>query len=267
MGPIFSKSKDNSDVLGTRQFNILLFLQKSEENLELLKNLKRELKNDCVYLLHEENILLEMLNSYKDDEKVILIISGAYGEELNKRNSLVHKRVEKIFIYCYQLSKHKEWAKKVPSIKLVTDDIKELCSSIIQLVDELNHNYFFMQDKINCGYHFNSQDNFVTYMYHSSILKVFQPESDNNKLYVESHLEQAKKDFIEFVEKNADKYYLFKASHKEELLKEILEETLDKKRLIFWYTRDSFFFIMVNRILTTKMLNGLFNVPTNITQS
>lgn len=205
-------------------------------------------KKDCQYtiselrkivnsitLCTEANLCLNFIEKVRE-EQIFLIISGALG---HKFVPLVHQfvRLDSIYIFCGDPSKHTEWTKKWPKIKLVANQIERICELMVKDASQCEYDLIptsilsLIDDKSQALNRVNQ-----SFMY-SQLLKEILLEMNYD--------EKAMSTLIEFCRES------FRKNEKELKIIDEFERDYRKYTPIWWYTRECFTYQMLNRSLRT----------------
>ncbi|CAM4876627.1 unnamed protein product [Rotaria socialis] len=213
------------------------------------------------YVLRKPDLghLIEYLKIYKDFEacqqyidsldnadKVFLIVSGSLGEKMLPS---IHElaQIVCIYIFCVDIHKHQEWAKKFSKIRGIFSDAKLMVDRLqrdIQLL--LYHftpvNIFTMQNvKENTLQNINKEQ--ATYMWFQLLIET---------LLRLPQTYQAKCDLID----ESKERYRNNDVEKRKIEQFSLEHT--HENVIEWYTRDCFLYRLVNRAFRMRNIDIIF---------
>jgi hypothetical protein len=111
-------------------------VETSKENVRTQKRLREILT--CLITFDKVDVCEKWLKKCCVDEKIILIVSGAYGEEIVPK---IHdlSTIVSIYVYCLDVNRNKIWAKnysKIRSVQSLTDN----------LLQELSHNQINLEN-------------------------------------------------------------------------------------------------------------------------
>jgi len=113
-------------------------------------------------------------------------------------------------------------------------------------------NGFMENIKIKAGYHFNTKDSCINFMFYLGIFELFDKK--------EFSINQTKQDFISYCKEYKSHFDYYNTDH----LKMIEQETLDDKfigdNLIEWYTKESYFYYLLNNTLRKNNLINIFRM-------
>jgi len=216
----------------------------SRENIQTQKRLREILT--CLITFDKVDICEKWLKKCCTNEKIILIVSGAYGEEIVPK---IHDlpTIISIYIYCLDVNRNKIWAKDYPKIRSVQ-------SSTDILIQELSQNQIKLE---------NIED--------SKALKIYTQEDQVYSLdiktasliwyqllleilifpdYIKS--KGTYDDLIEIL-----RHYSSDDEYGLSLINEF-EQTYASKRSVSWLTRDTPLARFVNKVLREQDINILF---------
>ena len=184
---------------------------------------------------------LDFIHNKIKDEKIFLIVSGSIGQNLIPQ--IEHdNRLDSIYIFCWDKSKHEQWATREQHHKVngIFTKMEDLCD---QLKEDIKHGQHELTSIQTLGSHTSKITNHLdaSFMY-SQLLK----EIIFSTYYDETHLEEEKNKFVEFCR---NQY----ATNRKEL--QVIEEfkvNYNKPTPIWWYTRECFAYSMLNRALCAQ---------------
>ncbi|CAF4698849.1 unnamed protein product, partial [Rotaria socialis] len=181
-----------------------------------------------------------------DDGKAFIISSGALGQSLvNDIHSL--PKVDAIYIFCGNKTRHESWAKEWPKIRGVFTSIEPICESLKKVAHECDHDSipmsFIPKQKVAEGAAGPSQKNLnqlpPIYMY-SVIFKDIILEIDDTDSKSMSTL-------VNFCQKQ---------NISETEISEF-ELNYDQKSAVWWYTKEIFLYGMLNRGLRSLDMEAM----------
>ncbi|UJR11038.1 hypothetical protein I4U23_015222 [Adineta vaga] len=188
----------------------------------------------------------EYIKLLKDNERVILIVSGSLGYTIVPQIEK-NPRIQAIYVYCGN-KKNNEWAKKYPKVRGLAVELGELISQIRcdQSKEQITEN-----------------DDALAFA-------TFDEKADKEKLatglngeFVHSQLlidcllgiPSDSADFKELIFQCQQRLQ----NEKDELkLTQEFHDTYVKDRAVYWYTRHSFVYRMLNRALRTQDIHSIY---------
>jgi tetratricopeptide (TPR) repeat protein len=183
---------------------------------------------NTIVLITDEDKYFSLIEQIKN-EKLFVIISGAFGENLAQimeSNPEIHS----VYVYCGQPTYHKNWAKKYRKVKGVFTSIPPIYDALRRDVRQANNDLIPVTilpstdlDKLD--------QPFIC----SSILKEVLINSEFNK--------QTAKEFIRFCRE-----YYKDNSYESNIIDEYKKKN-EELSPIQWYTRECFIYSMLNRAL------------------
>jgi tetratricopeptide (TPR) repeat protein len=213
-------------------------------------NIDEENDADCRNTITQLQCVVNNINTFTDcdqciefiktidsnNHKACMIISGSLGQHIVSR---VHKmsQVNSIFIFCDNKKYHEQWAKGWTKIKGVFTEITVICEALKQAAQECEHNatpISFMAtdgnntnqkklDQLNCSFMY-------TQVLKDTLLTInFEPK------HIQKFIEHCREQFAGIVPNLMT-------------VKE-LESNYHKKTPVWWYTRPSFLYSMLNTAL------------------
>jgi tetratricopeptide (TPR) repeat protein len=181
-----------------------------------------------------------------DKEKVFIIASGALGQHLVP-NIHAMSQIDAIYIFCGNKSRHEEWTKKWDMVKGVYEEIKPICEALQLAVKQCNENSiaisFIALGEGASDQNLNQLD--ASFMY-TQIFKEILLEME--------HDPQAIKDFAVYCRK----FYNDNVGQPA-IIKEF-ERDYRPESSIWWYTRASFTYEMLNQALRTLESDIIINM-------
>ena len=196
---------------------------------------------NSVKLFDTSDKCIHFINDTIKDEKVFLIVSGSIGQDLVPQIEDDH-RLDSIYIFCWDKSKHEQWANKQQHHKVngVFTNIKELCAQLEEDIKHSQHEFTSIQtlpsDTSKITDHLDA-----SFMY-SQLLK----EIILNINYDQIELEEEKNKLVDFCRNH------YAGNNAELNVIEEFKETYSKPTSIWWYTRECFTYSMLNRALGTQ---------------
>ena len=230
-------NKQNSIIYSEKRIvqNFTLFWL--DENIDVTKT-------DCQYTLRELQKIVYSVTMCNEpqvcqnfiekvrDEQIFIILSGALGQKFVQ---LVHHytRVELIYIFCGDPAKHSEWVKKWPKIRLVTNQIEDICEALVKDVAYCEQD-LIPTSALSSG---NNESQQLKSFLDSLLLKDALLEINYN--------DQSAKVLANFCRK-----YFTEDENQLKLINEF-ERDYHKHTPIWWYSREGFTYAMLNRSLRT----------------
>ena len=262
----FIKIKKNESINPDQQNDSLLSITKSLMIIWCFNNINDEEKNITRTLnsftsplnhlkLSSTQVLLSELGKLKsvntNTKRVILIISGSLAKELEdelKTNSLI----DSVFIYCYVPDKYKslmDQNKKIKSIECNYDPINQNLISNIAIMNENNMRMNFnLLEGMKLGYYFDTNKSCISYIYLDTIYSLMN-KSDFD-------LEQSKNDFL-----NYSLNHLKNQSNEHfNQIKQDINEGKFETNIINWYTKETFFYPLLNNTFKNDDWTNLFEL-------
>ncbi|CAM4897166.1 unnamed protein product [Rotaria socialis] len=188
---------------------------------------------------------VEFLNEI-DDGKAFIISSGALGQSLvNDIHSL--PKVDAIYIFCGNKTRHESWAKEWPKIRGVFTSIEPICESLKKVAHECDHDSIpmsfvpkqTMAGGATCSDPKNIDRLPPTYMYSvifkDIILKINDAESKSMNTLV--------------------KFCREKSIPEQEINE--FKRNYHQKSAVWWYTKEIFLYGMLNRGLRSLDMEAM----------
>ena len=180
------------------------------------------------------------------DEKVCMIISGALGQQIMPR---VHdlSQLDSIFIFCSNKKYHKRWVKDWSKIKGIYTDIERLCEALKKIAEQCEQNAISIsiiggRD----GAVERNKDRLDPSFMYTQIMKAIFLTID----FKQEHIDQ----FIQYCHEVL-------ADNQKQLhyVKELAKQ-YHQQQSIWWYTRDTFLYSMLNRALRVMDTNVIIKL-------
>jgi tetratricopeptide (TPR) repeat protein len=207
-----------------------------------------ESKKDCQYTISQLRQIVNSIttsinpNDYQrliektKDEQIFLIVSGALGKTFVP---LIHHsiRLDSIYVFCGTPSAHQDWAKPWKKIKLITNQIEDICKSLVKDTAQCEHDLTptsIISLSASSSQDLNEVDQ--SFMY-SQLLKEILLEM--------SYDEQMLSILVEFCREH------FRDNQRELKIIAEFERDYQKHAPIWWYSRECFTYQILNRSLRT----------------
>ena len=203
---------------------------------------------DCQYTISQLRQFVNSISTFNkpdecqhfiennEKEHIFLIVSGSFGRTFIP---LVHELVQLdyIYVFCGTPSAHKDWTERWKKIKLVSDQIEHICTSLGKDAAQCEHD--LIPTSIVSFSDSVSQD-----------LKEIDPSFMYSQLLKEillelTYNEEALSILVEFCRKH------YCGNGKELKIIEEFARDYSKHTPIWWYTRECFTYHMLNRSLRT----------------
>ncbi|CAF1028223.1 unnamed protein product [Didymodactylos carnosus] len=179
------------------------------------------------------------------NEKIFFIVSGTLGETFLP---LVHgmSQIVLIYLFCTDQRRHEQWSKSYSKIHGIFTNREDLCSALMKDVKYISNSSPMMISFGPSNIEHSVKDLtaeqgtfFWFQLLIDTLLRI--PQTDN-----------AKKDFLATCRLHYDK-------NVSELAKiDEFDKTYQKNQAIFWYTRDSFLYRLLNRAFRTENIDIIF---------
>ncbi len=212
-----------------------------------LNQLRRVVNTIDVY--KEADPCVEYLCTIKD-EKIFLIISGAFGETVIP---LIHdgfNQLDSIIIFCDKKERHEEWARKWPKVKGVHTEIIPICDVLEQAARQCDHDAVpmsFLATNASSKASGQQQKQNVdqldsSYMYTQLFKDIFLEIDDDQTKDIENLVS-----FCNNQDFNANQIDEFRRKY-------------DPNSAIRWYTWGGFLYKMLNWALRTLEVDTIMNI-------
>jgi hypothetical protein len=175
------------------------------------------------------------------NEKIFIIVSGSLGQQII---SHIHsnKKIDSIYVFCADKQKHEKWALSYPIIKGVYTNINLIYAQLVKDTKRVEQNLigFDVVKLHNTTDSKNEQD--VDFMYAQLIKDALLKLSDSDMT-----------DMITFCRTQYEGN-----SIELKLIDEFERDYKDKSQAIWWYTRESFLYKMLNKALRTLDIDVMY---------
>ncbi|CAF3294366.1 unnamed protein product [Rotaria socialis] len=224
----------------------LIWLDQDVES-QYIQNAENKLRSNINLI--KKFLYVKKCQQYVEDlspaDRVVMIVSGGLGQQIVPS---IHKlrQVISIYVYCMNKERNKRWSKYFTKVKGVINEVDELVSQIntdrqIQrnLDEPFSHNLF----NVNCGNGTSTSDINGKFIFSQvlidCILRIKSNEEDKNELIT-----------------CCKQYYAgscMTMNHLDEF-----EKTYSPDKVLWWYSRESFFYNVLNRALRNENIHIIF---------
>ncbi|CAF1465795.1 unnamed protein product [Adineta steineri] len=180
------------------------------------------------------------------DDQILLIISGQLGSVIVPSiHSL--RQINSIYIYCFNSNKHREWASKFTKIRAIVTTLNDLIQQI--KVDRKKREKQFKEPlPVSIFNSVSNEERSSTNMnggfLHFQLLV--------NGLLRLRYNQTVRDEFFQLCKKE------YEGNYKQlDVLREF-NESYSPEKALFWYTRHSFLYRMLNKALRVQNINVLF---------
>ena len=221
-------------------------------------NIDEENNADCRNTVTQLRRLINTINTFTNgeeciefietinNEKICMIISGSLGKHMVPR---VHNlsQVDSIFIFCANKTKHEQWINEWSKIKGVFTEVLPICEALEQASQQCEQNAILMSFLVTSSdISDRDLDQLDCLFMYTQILKEILLEIKFDKTHIE-----------EFAHYCCD---LFDDNDKELADIKELNRKYYKKTPIWWYTRETFLYSMLNRALRTMDVDIIIKI-------
>ncbi|CAF1270557.1 unnamed protein product [Adineta steineri] len=246
MGSALKKSTPSENNLET---SALVWLDSTANKLQESIDAQHQLRSIINHLeiFEFENDCEQYIKSLSELDRIILIVSGALGQNIVGR---IHqyRQIVSIYVYCGNRQKHEGWTKQYPKIRGLVVQLDELISKIQSDQVEQQHNKV-NEPLIFTTYNTSNSDEQLTsglngQFVHSQLLidcllQIQFTSTDKNEL-----IAICKQQY----EGNDDQLVLIQR----------FENEYKSNQALRWYTRDSFIYRMLNKALRAQNIHLIF---------
>ncbi|CAF1022190.1 unnamed protein product [Didymodactylos carnosus] len=178
-------------------------------------------------------------------EKIFFIVSGELGE---KFVPILHnnQQIQAIYVFCSKKEKHKQWAKQYQKIRAVYDDINKIYDALKDDVSTPSSNELpiSVMSSSSSGTSNNKQE--ASFMYFQLLIEILLQMKEKN--------EDAKKEMVDECRRQ------YAGNDAELAIIDEFDQKYSSSTAIWWYTRDTFLYRMLNKALRVQDLDILFKL-------
>ena len=180
----------------------------------------------------DQNECLQRILSLSTQDRLVLIVSGRCGRQLVPQ---IHhlRQVSSIYVYCMDKKTNEQWAKDFIKIKSVIVELKDL----IHVIKQDQQSRIKTEEPLTI--------NLLTGNFVHSLLLI-------DVLIRMKSIESDKKQLIQLCKKE------YQNSNNELKCVREFEKDYRKEKAVWWYTRDSFLYRMLNKALRVQNIDLLF---------
>ncbi|CAF3406733.1 unnamed protein product [Rotaria socialis] len=197
----------------------------------------------------------EYVQADGEHEKLIIVVSGSrsYGRELVVRLQNV-LQVRAIYMYCTNEEANEQWSQSFNKVTRVFSNLDELLCQIKQDQwarertdeDSLAINFYSPNSSNHRNYQEKRDSQNASFMYFLIFIDIL--------LKMPTNKEKAKKELLEVWSAECH------GNHREERIIKQFYRTYKSKKAIYWYTRESFLYRILNKGLREADLDILFGL-------
>ncbi|CAF1340244.1 unnamed protein product [Adineta ricciae] len=218
----------------------------SNQNLQAQKKLRQTINH--LKTFEDVHLCMRYILSLNDHDRIVLIVNGKLGKLIVPK--IVHLRqIISIYVYCYDLQTHQQWAKLYSKVKGVFTKLSELINQL-------------KNDQIQ-RHHSKIDDSLLINIFNSSQSIEEQSTTDLNGQFLHFQLlvdclirmTSTPKDRDELIQLCSQLYKDNKFELK--ILKEF-ERSYTPERSLWWYTRHSFLHRLLNKALRVQNIDLLY---------
>ncbi|CAF1098451.1 unnamed protein product [Adineta ricciae] len=213
-----------------------------EENVKTEEQLRQVINH--LKTFHDKKQCHDYVTSLSSQDRLVLIVSGQYGRELVPQiHSL--RQVSAIYVYCVNKQAHERWANSFTKVKRVITRTKDLINHI--KVDQKSRAKTEEPLSINISNATGTSDQSTTeingHFLYSLLIDVLLRLKPNDK---------DKHQLITLCKQH------FHDNHSELALVGEFEQEYSSDKALWWYSRRSFVYKMVNKALRVQNIEVLF---------
>ncbi|CAF0851784.1 unnamed protein product [Adineta steineri] len=224
----------------------LIWVDSSVNSIEN-RNAQQQLRSTINHIQVFESIIeCESYIRQSEHDEILLIVSGQLGSVIVP---LIHslRQINSIYVYCLNASKHKSWSSKFIKIRSIVTDLNELIAEI--KVDRKRREKLFDEPLPISIFNSVSNEERSSTNINGGFLH-FQLLVDG--LLRHRYSQTSRDEFLHLCkEKYGDNDYELS------ILREF-EQSYTPETAIYWYTRHSFLYRMLNKALRVQNVNVLF---------
>ena len=209
----------------------------SKENLNVQKQLRSVI--NFLKTFHDEIECENYIRSIPEDDRMLLIVSGGLGQSLVPRIHMLRK-ILAIYIFCFDKKKHEEWSRQYTKVKGLFTQKQDLVNQI-------------QSDRVRRK---KGEEPFLFTIQGQSTTEL-NGEFVHSQIFLDVLLrippDQADKD--ELVAR-CNKTY--KGNDSELAIVSEFNRKYSMNKALWWYTRESFVYRMLNKALRVQNIDVLF---------
>jgi tetratricopeptide (TPR) repeat protein len=218
----------------------------SSENIQAQHILRTSINHLLTF--EDDQLCLQHIDTLSDDDRVIFIVSGRFGSTIVPQITLL-RQIVSIYVYCMNQKANEQWTQYYPKVKGVVVHLDELIQRI-------------QSDQTQRQYH-RIDESLAINIFKSKISDQGQSSTGLNGQFIYSHLlidclirmDSSSEDKKELIALCKEQY---KNNSTELNLIEEFDKSYSSNRAIWWYTRDSFLYRLLNKALRIQNIDLLF---------
>ncbi|CAF4432505.1 unnamed protein product [Rotaria socialis] len=209
----------------------------SDENRETQVKLRKVLT--CLYTFDNVTTCEKWLKEYDANEKLILIVSGAYGNQIVPK---VHylPTIISIYVYCLDVNRNKTWSMDYSKVQSVVSDTDELLKQI-----SMHQNNLENVEDSKALQTYSLDIKIASYTWYNLLLEIL----------LSSDYLPSSSTFREFIQILRE--YCSNDEYGSSLIT-TFEKTYDSQDAVLWLTNDTPLVRFVNKALREQDINMLF---------
>lgn len=242
---LVSKFWKRSKTSSIEQINLetflLVWLDPNVNTIDENRTTQIRLRNILTYLVTFDNIesCETWLKKYDNDEKIVLIVSGAYGEKLVPKIHYLPSIIS-IYVYCLDVNRNTPWSKNYSKIRDVISNTEILLEKL-----SMNQTNLESVEDSKALEIYSSDMKIASYIWYQLLLEILlSPDylSSNN----------TSDEFLQILREYSsyDQYGLNLISQ--------FERTYDPKHAVSWLMNDTLLARFLNKVLRERDINLLF---------
>ncbi|CAF1592262.1 unnamed protein product, partial [Didymodactylos carnosus] len=243
----FSSVTDMNRYENLEDITIIWLDSQMNESLDCFDTQLR-LRHIINYLLTFDNIdaCVDYIQSYVQDEKLFFIVSGIDGELIIPKIHFLPK-ISSIYVFCADKARHEQWIKlysKIRGIFIEKDSLfKKLTSDVTFCLNNLLPISVLGRSNIIQKSIRDLTSEGATFMWFQLLIEIL------------THMEYSKSEKRELLQICQVQY-----RHNDAENKKIVEfeTTYSANQAVWWYTRDSFLFRLLNKALRTENFDIIY---------
>ncbi|CAF0875555.1 unnamed protein product [Didymodactylos carnosus] len=211
------------------------------DNREVQQKLRTVI--NCIKTFDSVGPCQEYLERQDENEKILLIVSGSYGRQIvSKIHNL--KQVTAIYVYCMNIISHLKWTRQFNKVMMITTSSTELIEKLSLDQRQRDKIEDLTMIPISISHQRKSTSNFNgdfmwSQLFLEVLLRVKQTPDDRQVL-------------IQFCKE------IYVDNDIQTKIIDEFERTYCPEKALWWYTRNTFLFKMLNNALRTNNIETLF---------
>jgi len=213
-------------------------------------DLRKEFPQPKLYITDSEKLVF---NELLKEEKVIIITTSDFILNLNNNEIKLIEKKNFIFLIIYgsPIDSNDYFGNSIKKIKRIYgyENLKEALFRILNKRIYNNSNESLLTKHVKT---FTLKDNCILQMFNNKIFDLLN--------FKKFSLEQSIKDFVNICDENKINFEEFSPNHLDEIKRELSNDNFKNDVIINWYTKESYFYNMLNENFRHSNFSNLFRL-------